>query len=165
MNIVHIATIAHEANRIYCQSIGDHSQPHWDSAENWQRESAVNGVAFHLANPDAGPEGSHENWLNVKELDGWVYGEVKDPVAKTHPCMVAYKDLPQEQQHKDSIFTGIVKLLTPLLTEFPKEGNKYMTPENETEGSAATETKTEGEQETTDEQAKTAEATEEGAEA
>ena len=132
MNIVHIATIAHEANRIYCQSIGDHSQPHWDSAENWQRESAVNGVAFHLANPDAGPEGSHENWLNVKELDGWVYGEVKDPVAKTHPCMVAYKDLPQEQQHKDSIFTGIVKLLTPLLTEFPKEG-KYTNMINRTD--------------------------------
>jgi hypothetical protein len=44
--------------------------------------------------------------------EGWVYGETKDPVAKTHPCLVAYNDLPIEQQVKDHLFRAVVKALT-----------------------------------------------------
>ena len=36
--------------------------------------------------------------------DGWVYGIVKDPESKTHPCLVPYQDLPAEQRIKDSLF-------------------------------------------------------------
>jgi len=107
-----IASICHEANRAYCKAIGDDSQPSWDDAPEWQKQSACNGVSFHLDNPTAGPEGSHNNWMAEKQLDGWVYGEVKDPEAKTHPCMVDYDDLPEAQQLKDSIFVGIVHSLS-----------------------------------------------------
>lgn len=103
-----IAKVCHEANRAYCQALGDNSQPAWEEAPRWQQESAVAGVRFHLANPDAGPEASHESWLAQKEADGWVYGEVKDPEAKTHPCMVPFSELPVEQQAKDFIFRSIV---------------------------------------------------------
>lgn len=102
------ARICHEANRAYCAAIGDHSQPAWDDAPEWQRDSARNGVVFHFENPDDGPAGSHENWMKVKEADGWVYGPVKDPEAKTHPCMVPYSELPREQRLKDYIFVAIV---------------------------------------------------------
>ena len=43
-----------------------------------------------------------------KVADGWGYGETKDPEAKTHPCMVAFDQLPREQQAKDFIFRSIV---------------------------------------------------------
>lgn len=111
MTIESIATIAHEANRAYCQTIGDDSQPPWGDAPQWQRDSAIQGVRFHMANPDAGPEGSHKSWMDQKIADGWVYGEVKDAEAKTHPCMVDYHNLPDEQQAKDYLFTGIVHAL------------------------------------------------------
>lgn len=112
LTVTDIARICHEANRAYCAAMGDTSQPIWEVAPAWQRESAVNGVEFHLANPDAGPSGSHDNWYDVKLADGWVYGETKDPDAKTHPCMVAYEDLPAEQRFKDALFIGIVRTCT-----------------------------------------------------
>ena len=110
--IIEIAAICHEANRAYCKTIGDDSQPAWDDAPEWQKQSACNGVSFHLENPEAGPSGSHVNWMADKEKDGWVYGETKDPEAKTHPCMVPYSELPREQQIKDFIFVGIVHSLS-----------------------------------------------------
>lgn len=103
-----IARTCHEANRAYCAALGDLSQPSWEEAPQWQKDSAVAGVRFHIANPGAGPEASHESWLAQKEADGWVYGEEKDAEAKTHPCMVPFAELPQEQQAKDYIFRAIV---------------------------------------------------------
>ena len=103
-----IAHVTHEANRAWCIANGDLSQPLWDDAPDWQKESAMAGVKFHLTNPDAGPSASHDSWLAHKEAEGWVYGPVKDPVAKQHPCMVPFDQLPKEQQIKDVLFRSIV---------------------------------------------------------
>ncbi|WP_205626241.1 RyR domain-containing protein [Enterobacter bugandensis] len=105
-----IARTCHEANRAYCQSLGDDSQKPWDDAPEWQKESARNGVLFHL-NGDHGPEASHESWLAEKRAQGWKYGPVKDPEAKEHPCFVPYSELPPEQKAKDYIFRAIVHAL------------------------------------------------------
>jgi hypothetical protein len=107
-----IARIAHEVNRAYCNALGDHSQPHWDHAPAWQRDSAVEGVKFHLNHPDAPPSASHENWLNQKHVEGWKYGPNKDPEKKEHPCFVPFAELPPYQQAKDFIFTAIVRELS-----------------------------------------------------
>lgn len=107
-----IARVCHEANRAYCVTLGDHSQPTWSAASNWQKESAVNGVRFHIDNPGEGPERSHTEWYNEKQTNGWVYGPAKDPAKKEHPCMVPYDDLPEEQKRKDALFIAIVRVLT-----------------------------------------------------
>ncbi|MGE0451091.1 MAG: RyR domain-containing protein [Vicinamibacterales bacterium] len=109
-----VARVAHEANRAYCVTLGDLSQPAWDEAAQWIRSSAVNGVLFHAANPEAGPEASHQSWLKQKQAEGWVYGPEKDPVTRTHPCFRPYDELPEEQRRKDHLFTAIVR---SLLTE------------------------------------------------
>jgi len=109
-----IAAVAHEANRAYCASIGDLSQPAWEDAPDWQKESAIDGVCHTLDNPESGPEDSHKNWLAGKEADGWVYGAVKDPENKLHPCMVEYAALPFNQKIKDSLFQAVVLSLAPL---------------------------------------------------
>jgi hypothetical protein len=106
-----IARVCHEVNRAYCEALGDFSQPVWEEAEEWQRQSAFNGVEMHLQNPTAGPEQSHESWLAEKEANGWTFGEVKDAKKKTHPCMVPFSRLPVEQQAKDYIFRAIVHAL------------------------------------------------------
>jgi len=102
------AMVAHEVNRAYCEAIGDDSQVPWDEAPDWQKESAMAGVQFHLDNPDAGPEASHESWLEMKKADGWKYGKKKDEEKKTHPCFKPFNKLPKAQQAKDHLFRGVV---------------------------------------------------------
>lgn len=108
-----IAIVCHETNRIYCQTIGDNSQPWWTDAPDWQKQSARNGVSQHWTVLERGEEPSaeesHNNWLRQKRQDGWTYGEKKDPEAKTHPCFMPYNDLPPEQRMKDHLFVNIVK--------------------------------------------------------
>lgn len=101
------ARAAHEANRMYCESIGDASQAPWDEAPEWQRVSAIKGVRAAILG--ATPRESHEGWLIEKRDTGWTYGPVKDAEAKTHPCMVEYDDLPPEQRVKDVIFLSVVR--------------------------------------------------------
>lgn len=117
MTVEQIAELAHEANRIYCQLIGDCSQPHWLYAPKWQRHSALKGVNFHVENKEALPCDSHNEWLRVKIADGWRYGEAKDVERKEHPCCVPYEDLLLEQKIKDSLFMSIVAVMTPLLNK------------------------------------------------
>ena len=105
-----IARVCHEVNRAYCQALGDNSQPLWGDAPEWQRASARMGVDLHTMG-DFGPEASHISWMKQKQEEGWVYGEVKDPTAKTHPCMVPFAQLPREQQAKDYIFRAVVHAL------------------------------------------------------
>jgi hypothetical protein len=101
------ARAAHEANRAWSLAHGDTSQLPWDAAPDWQRESALLGVNGVLGG--AGPRESHASWLAHKRAEGWVWGPVKDPVRKEHPCMVPYEDLPPEQKAKDSIFVSVVR--------------------------------------------------------
>ncbi len=106
-----IARVAHEANRAYCETMGDYSQLPWLQAEEWQRDSALAGVEFALAHPDLPASAQHEAWLKDKQTAGWIYGPVKDAAFKRHPCMVAYEDLPVEQRLKDALFKGVVNAL------------------------------------------------------
>ena len=103
-----IARAAHEVNRAYCQALGDNSQPAWEDAPDWQKDSAMAGVKLHMMDPSAGPEASHENWMAEKLADGWTYGPEKLPDLKQHPCLVPFSELPKEQQAKDFIFRAVV---------------------------------------------------------
>jgi hypothetical protein len=107
-----VARVCHEANRALCQILGDDSQKPWEEASIDQRESALKGVDFCRANPTAPADQNHVSWLEHKVAQGWVYGEVKDEVAKTHPCIVPYEQLPIGQRIKDHLFKAVVATLT-----------------------------------------------------
>ena len=115
MKIEQIAELAHEANRTYCRLIGDNSQVAWSEAPQWQRDSAISGVIFHIEHPGSPPSQSHEEWLKTKYAEGWKYGKVKDAEKKEHPCCVPYTELPLEQRIKDILFLNIVESTRPLL--------------------------------------------------
>ena len=107
-----IARVCHQANKAWCEANGDPSQRDWENAEQWQRDSAVEGVTFALENPDAPESAQHDAWAASKLRDGWKYGEQKNPELKTHPCLVAFDQLPAHQQAKDRLFRAIVRALT-----------------------------------------------------
>lgn len=109
LNIEGIARICHDANRAYCIALHDYSQVPWERAPQWQRDSAIKGVEYALAHPQGLPSDQHHSWMRDKIQDGWMYGDIKDPIKKTHPCLVDYKDLPRQQQIKDRLFINIVR--------------------------------------------------------
>lgn len=118
MKIVDVARICHEANKAYCETLKDYSQWPWDSAPEWQKESAINGVKFIVKNEGVvHPEAQHNNWMALKLEQGWRYGNEKDVDKKTHPCLVPYDDLPTEQRIKDNLFGGIVNWLYPFIED------------------------------------------------
>lgn len=107
-NAEEIAKICHNVNKSVCECYGDHSQLEWENAPQWQKDSAINGVNFHLNNKNTKPLDSHISWMKEKIETGWTYGEVKDVNKKTHPCIVEYDLLPLEQKVKDYVFKAIV---------------------------------------------------------
>jgi RyR domain len=113
MNAELAAKIAHEVNRAFCLRLGDTSQPSWEDAPAWQRDSAKNGIHLHwnaLADgKDLPPSASHESWLKEKLDNGWKYGPTKNPETKEHPCCVPYEELPADQQTKDYLFSAVAR--------------------------------------------------------
>jgi hypothetical protein len=111
MKKIDIARIAHQANKAYCEALGDMSQMNWEDAPDWQRDSALAEVEFTLNYPGAPPSANHDSWLAQKVADSWVWGPVKDPKKKEHPCCVPYADLPEAERGKDYLFRGVVDAL------------------------------------------------------
>lgn len=105
-----IARVCHEANRgIQQLQYWDDNRvsPPWDQAPEDQRASAIAGVANALAGRTAAQ--LHDDWCNAKIADGWTFGWTKDPVAKTHPCLIPYDQLSEQDKIKDYVFLGIVR--------------------------------------------------------
>lgn len=107
-----IARMCHEVNKAWCEATGDYSQKSWEEAPLWQQESAIAGVKFRLANPDAPASTQHDSWLEDKIQAGWTYGPVKDAGAKTHPCILPYHELPEFEKRKDALFVAVVTALS-----------------------------------------------------
>lgn len=57
----------------------------------------------------------HEVWSETRIKQGWTYGEQRNDELKTHPCLVPYEDLPEEEKEYDrNTSIGTLKLITKL---------------------------------------------------
>jgi len=43
----------------------------------------------------------HEIWTQQRMAEGWRYGKERNDVRKEHPCLVSYKDLPENEKEYD----------------------------------------------------------------
>lgn len=43
----------------------------------------------------------HEVWSKQRLAEGWTYGEVKDSIKKTTPCLVPYEELSEQEKDYD----------------------------------------------------------------
>jgi hypothetical protein len=77
----------------------------WEQSQ----ESLMDGIRRVLENPYETAEENHNAWMTYRRSEGWVYGPIKDPDLKTHPCMVPYMALPPFQKSKDMVFHAIVR--------------------------------------------------------
>ena len=57
----------------------------------------------------------HEVWDEARISQGWTYGEQRNDELKTHPCLVPYEDLPEEEKEFDrNTSIGTLKLIMKL---------------------------------------------------
>ncbi len=117
LNIVTQA--AHEGNRVWQKLAGDTVDPHWEDlspeAQQCARNSVI-GIVVH----DFGAEQTHSAWVAEKHSAGWTHGAKKDAVAKTHPCLVSWHQLPSEQRVKDELWVENVRNFTKNLWRLPQ---------------------------------------------
>jgi RyR domain len=105
-----IARVCHEANRALQIAQGEPVvSVHWDEKSDWRQELSVSGVRRYRAGET--PEQVHAAWVERLTAEGWTLGDGKDPLAKTHPCLLPWRELPPEQQVKDLLFAAIVRVL------------------------------------------------------
>jgi hypothetical protein len=89
--------------------------PAWEHAGDDQQTTFIEGVRFHLNNPDMTPKETHDWWMEDKAAKGWTYGPVKDEVAKHHPSMIPYEDLSELERGKDVVFIELCRILSSLV--------------------------------------------------
>ena len=54
----------------------------------------------------------HEVWSANRISQGWTYGNYRDDRLKTHPCLIPYEDLPEEEKEYDrNTSIGTLKLI------------------------------------------------------
>jgi len=103
-----LARMCYKVNRDYRRAVGDTSQLPWDQASAAVRESATDVVNQIVANPDITPTQLHKQWIARKEQVGYRYGEKKDAVKKTHPCLKPWKQLSQRDKMKGVLYISVV---------------------------------------------------------
>lgn len=109
-DIAKTAQLCHEINRAYQISLGDETGFPWFDSTVEMQESAKAGVrAFVESEFTLTPEQQHNRWMAGKLAAGWRYGPVKDAAERTHPCLVAYEELPMEDRAKDLMFQAAVR--------------------------------------------------------
>ena len=57
----------------------------------------------------------HEVWAETRISQGWTYGEQRNDEFKTHPCLVPYEELTEEEKEYDrNTSIGTLKLIMKL---------------------------------------------------
>lgn len=110
-----IAQVLHAANRAYTEVIGGMAHnPTWEELSAQEKSNLIEAVKSTIENPRT-PEQSHEAWMNSKLEQGWKYGPHKNPIKKTHPDLIPFRDLPFEEKIKDALYLGITSIFVSAL--------------------------------------------------
>ena len=62
----------------------------------------------------------HRRWMRFMWLSGWQFGEKKDDVRRTHPCLVPFEALPPKEQEKDGIAYEMMSVFENTMEEAKK---------------------------------------------
>ncbi|MGC8622087.1 MAG: RyR domain-containing protein [Caldisphaera sp.] len=81
----------------------------WEERDKEFRKQFTDYIESLQGKPLPTPEEAHNSWWRRYKEMGWKYGEVRDPVVKTHPDMVPFNELPKDEQEKDEAFLALVE--------------------------------------------------------
>ncbi len=104
-----IAKIVWEADRGFIEMNSLIEVPHWEDAEEWQREKTCNDVAFLLEYNEATDAALHNKWVEEMRENEWVYGKTFSKEKKTNPNLIDYVNLPIEEKIRYNLLWTIVR--------------------------------------------------------
>lgn len=112
---IHIAEITHTLLNNYKEHTNQENTIEWEKAPSRIKEDSINGVLYHLKNPDASDEDTHNKWMEEKISNGWKYGNELNENNKEHPHLVSYDKLPDNIKLLDHLFKSTVNTLKKFL--------------------------------------------------
>ena len=115
----YIAIIAHEMNRTI-QDYHYEEAPFWNELDLETQEKYLDAVIDFERSPTQSPQEQHKRWVESKIRDGWKYGDKKDNILKTHPCICDWENLSLIQQIKDCLHISTVQTLLKPLNDYEK---------------------------------------------
>ncbi|MEL6727360.1 MAG: RyR domain-containing protein [Pseudomonadota bacterium] len=109
-----IARTAHDAIRGWRLANGQEEIPEWADAPDWMLAATKESVSAVLKNLGMSASAQHDQWVAAKKRDGWKFGHTKDPIAKTHPLLIPFDQLPEVERMKDTLINAIVAALASI---------------------------------------------------
>jgi hypothetical protein len=111
LTLEQMARVVHESVRaLQLATDNPVAAPSWEDAAAWYHESSIEGVRAALDGVD--PREMHVRWCEHRIRTGWTLGPIKDTVAKTHPWLVDYDELPPAEKAKDALVIAVVRALS-----------------------------------------------------
>jgi RyR domain len=105
-----IAEAIHLMNGWLQEQFGDpYRQPPWPDAPQPMKDMVLALVRGYRAG--ISPQAAHERWVEAMEARGWRYGLRRSERDRTHPNMLPWGLLPQEQRLKDVMSQQITWVL------------------------------------------------------
>lgn len=104
------AQIIYEATRLEAEWSKRSIVPEvWEKRDDKFRKQFVEIIEKYLSQDKLPtPEEVHDSWMQSYLDMGWKYGKTRDVDKKTHPDMLPFYELPQDERDKDAIFLAIV---------------------------------------------------------
>lgn len=109
-----IARTAHDAIRGWRLANGQEGIPEWADAPDWMLAATKESVSAVLKNLGMSASAQHDQWVAAKKRDGWMFGHTKDSIAKTHPLLIPFDQLPEVERMKDTLINAIVAALASI---------------------------------------------------
>jgi len=102
-----------EANRRFAESVGAHVAALGAEIRPLAHAPAPTELAIEGPVLDELARGEHERWISSLEHDGWTpTSGPKDAVAKRHPLLVPWGELPESEREKDrDVFRNLPQML------------------------------------------------------
>lgn len=115
-----LAKICYEAVKSYAETQNDHHHRRWNNLAEEHKQTLVDGVLFHITNPEAGPEAAHLMRCSHLMEKGWRWGPVKAIEDRQSPLLVAFDNLSGVQQMKYLIFCTMAVNLARFVEDGPQ---------------------------------------------
>lgn len=106
--IYNVCKLCHDKNNALMIANGETPRGDWESLDQADKDLTYKSVKRIIDDPTITAKEIHDEWVTNKELDGWVYGPVKDVDNKTHPLMIPFDDMSDIDKEKDQSFINIV---------------------------------------------------------
>jgi len=94
---------------------GEQVVPPWDARPEAERAESAERIR-RLRERGASPREAHEAWAELRRSEGWEWGPVKDPDARTTPLLAPYEDLDPVQRAKDEMYDAVIRVMTGTYT-------------------------------------------------